>query len=142
MIFSFSLLGFFFLKKVDLGVRYSCTRLSPSLLWRSACPTVLVPAKVVQALNMNLSSRHAHQGPSSGRPDGRLAPETGKVCSPPPLFFLFFHSNVIFRCAPVAFAEAEEVVVCARLSLQQMVSGSSRRAGPALSRGGTSARSR
>ncbi|XP_056170231.1 uncharacterized protein LOC115690812 isoform X3 [Syzygium oleosum] len=43
---------------------------------KPACPTVLVPAKVVQALNMNLSSRHAHQGPSSRRLDGRLAPET------------------------------------------------------------------
>ncbi|KAF8031972.1 hypothetical protein BT93_D1015 [Corymbia citriodora subsp. variegata] len=43
---------------------------------KPACPTVLVPAKVVQALNMNLSSRHAHQPGLQAR---RLAPETDDV---------------------------------------------------------------
>ncbi|KAL3717082.1 hypothetical protein ACJRO7_008630 [Eucalyptus globulus] len=46
---------------------------------KPACPTVLVPAKVVQALNMNLSSRQAQPGLQTRRLDGRLAPETDGV---------------------------------------------------------------
>ncbi|XP_030521378.1 uncharacterized protein LOC115734647 isoform X2 [Rhodamnia argentea] len=41
---------------------------------KHACPTVLVPAKVVQALNMNLSSRHS-QHSQPGLRTRRLAPE-------------------------------------------------------------------
>lgn len=46
---------------------------------KHACPTVLVPAKVVQALNMNLSSRHAQPGLRTRSLDGRLAHEADGV---------------------------------------------------------------